>query len=61
MNDELESRLIVLQIVFDAVVDIGNFRYVEFETVVAQFEILFQFAPTPGHQLPSLAVVQHTV
>lgn len=55
----LEGCLIVLQIVLDTIVYIGDFGYVK--ALVAQVEILLQFTPAPGHQLPSFAMVQHTI
>ena len=54
---EPTTDLIVLQVVLDAVVDVGYLGDVE--ALVAHAKVLLQFAPTARHQLPRLAVVQH--
>lgn len=56
---ELQRVLVVLQVVLDAVVDVGYLRDVVRASLRA--EVLLDLAPPATHQLPRLAVVELSV
>ena len=53
---EAQHLAVVLDVIFDAVVHIGDFADVVL--VVFHAEVLDQLIPSPQHQLPRLRVVQ---
>lgn len=55
----LQRVLVVLQIVLDAVVDVGYLG--DIERTVLGGKVLFDFAPAPSHQVPRLAVIENGV
>ena len=55
----LQGLLVVLQVVLDAVVDVGDLA--DLKLPALQLEVLLQLRPAPDQQLPRLPVVQRQV